>query len=262
MVHLRRTIWGVDFSGARQAGEKIWLARALFNDGTLHIEQLLRADELPDSGIERDTALAAVAQTLGADTNAIVGLDFPFSLPTESLGGASYTAFLKASAGFPDSDAFKTAFVDERRRADRESRTPFSPLNQRLYKQTFHGIRDVLRALVESGAQVLPMMEAKEDAVWLIEICPASTLKKENLYLSYKGKSVSQRVNRETIVEALQSRFGVKMDESMIERAITDTEGDSLDAILAAVGTLRGLQDPEALVPRDEIDAVEGRVYF
>ncbi|BCM92374.1 hypothetical protein IAD21_04253 [Abditibacteriota bacterium] len=262
MDDLKRTIWGVDFSGARLAGEKIWLARALADGDTLHIEQLLRADELPDSTIEREQALSAVVRTLNADTNAIAGLDFPFSLQTEALGTSDYPDFLKQSADYTDADAFKAAFSDARRRTDREGKTPFSPLNYRLYRQTYYGIRDVLRPLVENGAQVLPMMSPQRNALWLIEICPASTLKKEGLYLSYKGKSDLQRTNREKILRAIQSRFGVKTEPAMDERALSDTEGDALDAILAALGTLRGLQNPEALKPRDAIDSLEGRVYF
>lgn len=262
MVHLRRTIWGVDFSGARLAGEKIWLARALFDGDTLRVDQLLRADELADSSVERETALAAVVRTLGADDNAIAGLDFPFSLQSESLGESDYPQFLRKSGEFADSDSFKNAFTDGRRRTDRDGKTPFTPLNYRLYRQTFHGIRDVLRPLVENGAQVLPMMEPKQDALWLVEICPASTLKKEGLYLSYKGKSDLQRANREKILHEVQARFGVRTEQAMDERAIADTEGDALDAILAALGTLRGLQNPEALKPRDATDSLEGRVYF
>ncbi len=262
MVHLKRTIWGVDFSGARLAGEKIWLARALFDGESLQIQQLLRADELPNSGVEREQALSAVVQTLGAGTGAVAGFDFPFSLQSESLGESDYPHFLQESANFTDADSFKNAFDDGRRRTDREGKTPFTPLNHRLYRQTFYGIRDVLRPLVENGAQVLPMMSPKTDALWLLEICPASTLKKEGLYLSYKGKSDLQRANREKILGAIQFRFAVKTEQAMDERAINDTEGDALDAILAALGTLRGLQNPETLKPRDTIDSLEGRVYF
>src|SRR6478672_5718341 len=102
MVHLKRTIWGVDFSGARLAGEKIWLARAHFDGENLRIEQLLRADELPDSGVEREQALSAVVRTLGAHPDAVAGLDFPFSLQTEALGDSSYESFLQKSADFAD----------------------------------------------------------------------------------------------------------------------------------------------------------------
>jgi hypothetical protein len=258
----KRTIWGVDFSGARLAGEKIWLAQAHIQGETLAIEQLLRADELPDSSLERETALAALVRVLGENQNAVAGLDFPFSLALESLGEQSYSEFLNASAGFADADAFKAAFTDARRRTDTQGKTPFSPLNYRLYRQTFYGIRDVLRPLAQSGAAILPMMEARPDALWLLEICPASTLKKEKLYLSYKGKSESQRDNRRAILEAIKERFGIRTSGAMDERMIADTEGDALDAVLAALGTWRGIRDVEALKAQDERDRVEGRVCF
>ncbi len=261
MVNLNRPIFGIDFSGARLAGEKIWIARAKFERGKLHIEDLKRADELPNSSVERDLALAALVELLNSE-NAVAGLDFPFSLARESLGETNYNDFLNSSATFSDADAFKAAFTDVRRRTDRDGKTPFSPLNHRLYRQTFHGIRDVLRPLVERGARVLPMMETKDDALWLLEICPASTLKKEGLYLSYKGKSDLQRANRETILREIKARFGIETQTAMDERMIDDTEGDALDAVLAALGTLRGVQNIESLKSRDAIDSLEGRVYF
>ncbi len=262
MDTLKRPIFGVDFSGARLAGEKIWIARARFEAEELRIEQLLRADELPGSSLEREQALAALVELLSAEPGAVAGLDFPFSLSTESLGEMNYADFLRSTANFDDADAFKNAYVDARRHTDRDGKTPFTPLNYRLYRQTFYGIRDVLRPLVELGARVLPMMNAHEDAPWLLEICPASTLKLEKLYLSYKGKSDLQRANRETILREIKTRFGVRTDDAMDTRIIADTEGDALDAVLAALGTLRGLQNEEALKPRDAIDSLEGRVYF
>jgi len=248
MNSLERTIWGVDFSGAKLAGEKIWVAQA-----RLQGEELL---------VEREVALAALVRVLGADQNAVAGLDFPFSLARESLGETSYADFLRQSAAFPDADAFKEAHTDARRRTDIEGKTPFSPLNYRLYRQTFYGIRDVLRPLVAQGAKVLPMMDAHPDALWLLEICPASTLKLEKLYLSYKGKSAMQRENRATITQEIQTRFGVRTTEAMNARMIADTEGDALDAVLAALGTSRGLRNLEALKAHDALDEVEGRVYY
>lgn len=262
MVNLKRTIYGVDFSGARLAGEKIWVAKAKFDKDQLNVEQLLRADELPNSGLERDTALGALVSLLRGEENAAVGLDFPFSLAQESLGETGYTEFLKKSAEYDDADAFKSAYIDGRRRTDREGKTPFTPLNYRLYRQTFYGIRDVLRPLFLEGARVLPMMEARDGALWLLEICPASTLKKEKLYLSYKGKSDLQRENRTTILNESKSRFGITTSKEMDERIIADTEGDALDAVLAALGTVRGLQNPALLEAQDDLDRSEGRVYF
>ncbi len=262
MNDLGRTIYGVDFSGARLAGEKIWLARAHTEEGGLMIEQLGRAAELPGASSERDEALRALVQTLADAPHAVAGLDFPFALAKQSLGDINYPQFLAASADFSDADAFKEAFSDARRQTDIESRTPFSPLNYRLYRQTFHGIRDVLRPLVEGGARVLPMMSADADKLWLVEICPASTLKKEKLYLSYKGKSDSQRTNREIILSEIKARFGVRTSAEMDEQMVADTEGDALDAVLAALGTLRALQNQQSLSPRNALEEIEGRVYY
>jgi len=134
-------------------------------------------------------------------------------------------------------------------------------------RQTFHGLRDVVLPLVESGAIALPFDELPFDEIenenlWLLEICPASLLKKQKLYLSYKGKSISQRENREIILRQMQQRVGLKISEEISERVFDDTEGDALDAVLAAVCTFRAMQNPENLRARSEREKFEGRVYF
>ena len=54
----------------------------------------------------------------------------------------------------------------------------------RLYRQTYFGIRDVLYPLArDQQVCVLPMQSVLPDRAWILKICPASTLKRENLYL-------------------------------------------------------------------------------
>lgn len=251
-------IIGVDFSGARLAGEKIWLAQV----ENARLTCLQRADELPDSALERAPALAALVRFLEQQESAVVGLDFPFSLHESALEGQNWRDWLDNIARFDDAETFKAAFADARRECDVKSKTPLSPLNHRLFRQTFHGIRDVLRPLVERGAVVLPMMEPRASALTLVEICPASLLKKENLYLSYKGKSATQRTNRETILAACEARFGLQIGEEDAQRALGDTEGDALDAILGAVSVQRALLTRQIGAAQTKTEAREGRVYF
>jgi hypothetical protein len=52
-----------------------------------------------------------------------------------------------------------------------------------LFRQTCFGIRSVLAPLVRDGlVSVVPMQRPAADKPWLLEICPASTLKARNLY--------------------------------------------------------------------------------
>ena len=194
-----QTILGVDFSGAALAGLKIWVAHATLEDGVLHFHELQRGADLPDSGEARDLVLPALVKWIFGFTSPVCGFDFPFSLAHEAVGDDWLLWLQNEVVPCPDAETFKAQFPDTRRQTDVQAKTPFSPLNLRLYRQTFHGLRDVIAPLVAQGARALPMQEAALDVPWLLEICPASLLKKEKLYLSYKGKSGAQRANREII---------------------------------------------------------------
>lgn len=258
-----QAILGVDFSGAAQAGEKIWVSRAHFDGGKLVFDFLERAADLPGGSSERDHALSALRAWISLQTGAACGLDFPFALQKEALEGDSYATWLeKFTARYPDSAALKASGFEARRGCELVAKVPFSPLNLRLYRQTFHGIADVLAPLRAQGARVLPFDTPDAGQIWLLEICPASLLKRERLYLSYKGKSASQRENRRNIVGEMAARAPFSLPIEMENRAVEDTEGDALDAILAAVCTFRALQRPESLLARREIHRLEGRVYF
>ena len=98
-------------------------------------------------------------------------------------------------------------------------------------------------------------------APWLLEICPASLLKKHKLYFSYKGKSDAQRANRERILNESQARFALEMPGKIRQSALDDTEGDALDAILSAVCVQGALQKNE-WTPRSESEKLEGKVYY
>ena len=83
-------IIGVDFSGARDAGSKIWLCHAHIHGKYLQIETLQRAADLPASGIERELALRALCKYLQAQNSAVVGLDFPFGVAQLSMNGQNW----------------------------------------------------------------------------------------------------------------------------------------------------------------------------
>jgi hypothetical protein len=258
-----KTILGVDFSGAALAGEKIWVSRAIFDGATLRFDFLERAADLPYGASEREAAISALRHWVSSHSGAICGLDFPFSLEKSALSEQNYADWLQNfAARFPDAETLQNSGSDARRECDIAAKTPFSPLNLRLYRQTYYGIRDVLAPLRASGARVLPFDEPLNDAIWLLEICPASLLKREKLYLSYKGKSDSQRQNRETILHEMASRAHFELPAEMQKRVLQDAEGDALDAILAAICPHRALMAPQKLRAQNETEKLEGRVYF
>jgi hypothetical protein len=146
---------------------------------------------------------------------------------------------------------------------DKEAKTPFTVANLRLYRQTYFGIREVLAPLVMSGkAVVLPMQEMRPGVPWLLEICPASLLKRMNLYTSYKGKTPEMRENRATILAAFETMGLVIESEPLREKILDNQGGDALDSVLGAFITWQTLHDFGQLKPASALQALEGRVYF
>lgn len=270
MKYAFERVFGVDFSGARDAGKRIRLTSATARGQQLHIDSCLCAEDLPDGARERDAALKALRKYLAGVGEGIVGLDFPFSLPQDLMCEQSWERFLShVKARYPTPEAFRTACYqmangrERKRRTDVETRAPFCPYNRRLFRQTYYGIREVLAPLVEEErARVLPMQPPMPGKLLLLEICPASTLKHHYIYPSYKGPSVDQRQARVKIMEWLQERGVCFTPELLREWAMQDVEGDVLDSVIAAWTAHRVAASVVAgWKTEEEVYRIEGRVY-
>lgn len=260
---LPTTCIGLDFSGGANAGEKIWVALVQRTATGIHVSELIHAADLPGGGVDRKSALSALLVWLRQFPDAAIGCDFPFALTSDALSGESWESWLlNIETRFPDADAFRAAYPEAKRATDLAAKVPFAPLNLRLYRQTFHGLRDVLAPLVRDGARVIPFHDPQPDKTWLLEVCPASLLKRQQLYWSYKGKSTVQATNRFSILEAIVDKSGVVVPPNLAEIAIANPEGDALDAIISALIVAQVLNTPEQLEARNELARSEGRVYF
>ena len=149
-----------------------------------------------------------------------------------------------------------------KRNPDIESRTPFSPYNLRLFRQTYFGIRDVLATLIKADtACILPMQQPLDGKAWVLEICPASTLKRENLRMPYKGRAVGRRAARLKILQAIEERLRLRVATSVIRsKIVSDIGGDALDAVIAALATFKASRNTFALDAPCPYD-IEGWVY-
>jgi hypothetical protein len=148
-------IYGVDFSGAAKAGNKIWITSGVIEGKALRVEACHRAADLPGSSQDRDRCLAALRDFIRQGEASAFGLDFPFGLPRALIQEDCWEDFIFSfSNRYPDPEAFREACravaggSELKRVTDRESHTPFSPYNIRLYRQTYFGIRDVLGPLL------------------------------------------------------------------------------------------------------------------
>ena len=262
-------IYGVDFSAAKDAGRRIWIAAGAVWGDTLRIERCGPAERLPDSGRGRDESLSALRTFVAGSGACAFGFDFPFGLPRALVRQDDWEPFVLSFPGeYASPEAFRrscreTAGGRELKRVtDREARTPFSPYNLRLFRQTYHGIRDLLHPWVRDRlACVLPMQGAAAGRPWVLEICPASTLKArwDDLYVPYKGATHERRVARERILDRLEVAGAVSIpDPAVRARVLDDDGGDALDSVIAAFATLEALRDVD---PADEAYLIEGYVY-
>lgn len=264
----RRRAIGVDFSGARDAGRAIWIADGAIRRHSLELADCRPAAELPGGGRERAAALTALVAYLGAQSNAVVGCDFPVGLPKELVEEADWPAFLMQFAkrhGSADAfraDCRKRSPSELRRSTDRAAKTPFCAWNLRLYRQTYHGIADLLAPLVAAGrATVGPMQAPAEGRAWILETCPASVLKPLGLYRPYKGRSEAAAGNRLAILNALVARGALARPAPRLRsRLLEDRGGDALDAVIAALAATAAARRTHA--PATEEEMLGGKVYF
>ena len=260
-----RPILGLDFSGARDAGRKIWLAEASASaNGPIMIARCFPAAELSGTP-QREQVMPALRAYLAAQRGAVIGCDFPFSLHVTQIDAPDWLTFVRRfSNRFPNEDAFRSAtraMPEPKRRCDLEGAVPFAPTNLRLYRQTYYGIRDLLAPLALSGAaRIVPLQPPDHNLPCMIEVCPASYLKSAGLYGSYKGKGAAARGARECILDALDGQKLV-LEQDLRARLIADVEGDALDSVIAALIAARALRRGEISRVPTPLEQLEGRVY-
>ncbi len=271
-----RRALGVDFSGANtNAGRKIWITETVAEDDCLRIESCRPATEAFDTRPERQHAVPALTAhlaELGGDW--VVGLDFPFGLPRAIVPKRPWLDFLMS---FPDwfSDPndmrsrcqMHAELVSGGRKSKlcRATELPLgalSPYDVRLKKQTFYGLRDLIRPLVLTHtARVVPMQSPDSSMPTLLETYPAGTLDLLDLTpAGYKSTDASARDRRAENLDGLIEE-GIDIDDGTAERILDDTAGDALDSVVAAFAAFRNTRDQSNLRTEDDRHVAEGYIY-
>lgn len=248
------TAYGVDFSGARLAGRSIWVAKLepAGGDGPPYVLSGLGRLEKICGTAERSEALAALVSLIAGSRGCLWGLGFPFAFPFEVAGPWPEQLELVRSWG---DDAFGLSLELVRRTerlfgrkhlkrlTDREHRAPHDPYHYRVIYQTFFGMRDVLRPLLEvPGTTVLPFgyNDLRGPDRIVVEACPATTLDNLGLprwnYKSPRAERLEQKrlSVRRKILCGLAGQ--VAFSEHRRRVMASDPGGDALDAVLAALG--------------------------
>lgn len=265
-MSLRSRVAGVDFSGARDAGKNIWIAEGTVTPKGVKIDGLTRAADLPGGAKAFEPAMTALLNHVATLADHVVGFDFPFSLPAELIAQDNWLYFIEdfasrytTPAQFRDDCRRQTGGREYKRATDTEARVPWCAYNLRLYHQTWAGIRHILLPLSERDCRMIPMQKPVQGKPLIAEICPASTLKTESLYVPYKGRGDALRNARAEILREVTRRGLLSPIRGKLRNTILDnTGGDALDAVLSAVAAAR-IDNP---APRNDLDRVECRVYF
>lgn len=267
-----KKIFGIDFSGAQNCTRHIYICGVKINRKRLVVDFCRSAADLFYPIPERQACLAALVDFISRNADAVFGLDFPFGLPKNLTGAGNWLEFVRNfPARFPSAEDFRNSYrkhgahPEAKRLTDLESKAPFSPYNLRIYRQTYFGIRHVLAPLILSDrARVVPMQEPAPGRATLIEVCPASLLKKEGLYFPYKGKERKQAENRKKFFRYFLEKGKIGLRHSTIANTIlSNTSGDALDSLLAAVITARNVRYG-TLLPQNPnpMYEAEGYVYW
>jgi hypothetical protein len=266
-------IYGVDFSGSQDACKKIWICKSIPTDEGLKVQECWNIKK-KYGNVSLNSFLEKLTEFIASSPGAIFGLDFPFGLPKIIVGKTNWIAFIKYfPENYNDPDDFRQKCHDRalkltgkkelKRDTDIETDSPFPPCNLRLFKQTYYGINNALRPLVMSElAKILPMEDQENSSPWVLEICPASTLKTEELYLKgYKKSGKEAERTRETILDTLiEKRFIREVSQNARTAALKSADGDALDSIIAAVATHRALKN-NFRVPGNKLYKLEGYIY-
>jgi hypothetical protein len=241
-----RRYLGIDFSGASDAGRKIWIAEGRRPAGAaFHLDSLLPACDLPGGAVAAAPAMAALRACILAEPDTVAGCDFPFSLPAGVIDAARWVDFVREFPDrFPDPDAFRRWALKRaegrelRRAADVATKTPFNSYNLRIYRQTWWGIVGVLAPLLAARSIIVPPFQSagQQARPILLEACPACALKQIRLYPQYKGRDAKHRAARGKIVAGLIAGGWLAPVPRRIETVLLDNAGgDALDAVIAGL---------------------------
>jgi hypothetical protein len=255
--------YGVDFSGAKKAGDNTWVARLVptgrRRGPPFELVALDRLTKLVGTA-DRGPALRHLVGLVLASDAALWGFDFPFGLPVElfphGTPWADQFAFLAEwgdEAYACGLDCLRRAkLVGDRmhirRATDTAAKAPFDCYHYRIIYQTFYGMRDVVGPLRASrGTAVLPFQYRRLPAARrvVVECCPGSVLKRVGLpHQNYKqpagGPLTRKRLKTRHLILAGLAPW-VRLADSHRRVMMRNPGGDALDAVIAAAGAARAV---------------------
>ncbi|MCS7050772.1 MAG: DUF429 domain-containing protein [Thermomicrobium sp.] len=230
---------GIDFSAARDAGDRMWMTIAHATATGLSVDTVESASRL--LGAPSSSIVPALVRFIARSGHSVIGCDACFGLP-RSLVDEPWEAWLQSyPQRFPTYQTLRQAGRDPsgrelKRLTDRCARAPFAPTNLRIVRQTDCWLREVLLPLVREGAAtVAPFQPRSPDRPHLMEVCPAVSLRVLGLpHRRYKGRTAEESRVRAQILERLANQ-GLDCSRMIMDRVRTQAGGDALDSLVAAL---------------------------
>lgn len=276
------TIWGVDYSGAKNNDP--WITTAVLKENSLTLESCF---SLPRE--ELTQRLSA----LKGGSNAIIGLDFPFGVPkpfAESefgFDGTLMSEMWEKVATLDDLPDYierirprlrkggdLQRFNKLLREGDRtnfpEAYSPLNPAAPEMFAMTFFGMRMLHTLWTESDCVVPPLDHNGRTGPVLLETMPGAILRAFSLpAANYKRKNKTnggypEKVRSE-ILAGLKELAPIQMQvpDSILQECMNNH--DCLDSLVAAIGAAMWAQNPEQFrrPGPDELNAarLEGWIY-
>ena len=264
-------VFGIDFTSRPSRSKAITCARCR-----------LDGDRLVVDGLQRLESLDAFGAFLDSRGPWIAGIDFPFGQPRRLIQSLnwpdSWAAYVEYVAGL-SREGFRDVFEHYKRdrpENDREHLRLVDRLTGAQSPSKLYGVPVALmfyegsQRLLKSATCVAPVRPTADDRV-VVEAYPALVARalvgKDRYKPSEPGdvqtlaQAVRERIAQKLADGSLFARYRISVDlsESVRRACVDDAEGDSLDAVLAAVQAAWSWvrRDDGYGVPED-CDLVEG----
>ena len=258
---------GIDFSGAKNAGKHIWISTGTESSGTLQISNCEKASDFFAVRDDKHRVFRELVDWIDSLNGATIGIDFPFGVPeviAEVVFGAkSWLKFVNSShwsALTPD--RFREQCVNFSKSELRDTEAMHRadcPHSIRIYKQTFHGIRDVVKPLLQRGVSIAPIVNRGNTTV--LETYPAATLARENGLFAARYKSrESTRDRRKHNAHALSNLSDLDISSIPPAKIVDDQRGDAMDSLVASLATFRASKN-SSLFNISPQNPIEGHIY-
>lgn len=281
-VASERKVAGADCSGSKEIPNETWLATGVLSGNKIEINQIQK------------TGMHSLGKELNGMTDlSAVGLDFPFSLPSEFMNFLatelqvsefqSWQALAEQIVFMPFEkfqELAKTFKKEPKRVTDKMScAQALSPLHRgypSMIQMTYHGIR-MLSSLNPARFYVLPFQEQIDKGIAVLEVYPRAMLK--CLSLPDTGYKSREKKDRDKMQSArhhiLHGLLNAPNNErykqcprlilnQKLEHQCVDSD-HALDAVLACYATALWLNEPahcaDPFTADDEAVLLEGWIY-